>query len=94
MRDQSDHHFEARRRNSRLKPRAGLETAAEADEGGARPPGCRGARWTPSRQPAADFAAAAAEHIAVSGPSRQPTEDDLVLSRSGLARRIRIRVRR
>jgi DNA-binding transcriptional LysR family regulator len=36
----------------------------------------------------------AAEHIAVSGPSRQPTEDDLVLSRSGLARRIRIRVRR
>jgi DNA-binding transcriptional LysR family regulator len=37
---------------------------------------------------------AAAEHVAVSGPSRQPTEDDLLLSRSGLARRIRIRVRR
>jgi DNA-binding transcriptional LysR family regulator len=36
----------------------------------------------------------AAEPIAASGPSRQPTEDDLVLSRSGLARRIRIRVRR
>jgi DNA-binding transcriptional LysR family regulator len=36
----------------------------------------------------------AAEHIAVSGPSRQPTEDDLVLSRSGLTRRVRIRVRR
>jgi hypothetical protein len=30
----------------------------------------------------------------VSGPSREPTEDDLVLSRSGLTRRARIRVRR
>ena len=28
----------------------------------------------------------AAKHIAVRGPFRQPTEDDLVLSRSGLAR--------
>jgi hypothetical protein len=36
----------------------------------------------------------APEPVAVSGPSRQPSEDDFVLSRSGLARRIRIRVRR